>query len=215
MAETATPQERPHGNVKVTRAEWVNAARDILVSRGVGEVKVLTLSDTLNVSRSSFYWYFKDRTELLDDLLSQWEEANIQQLVDHCELPSSGIDQAVCNFFRCFVNESLFDQRLEFAIREWARWDPAVRVRIDAADMARLGAVTAMFERHDYPAEEAACRARIIYYMQLGYHALEIRESMETRMSRVDGYIKGFTGRDADADVLADFQAYCLEQARD
>ncbi|MEL6572091.1 MAG: TetR/AcrR family transcriptional regulator [Pseudomonadota bacterium] len=196
------------GNTKVTRADWLHAARDILITRGVGEVKILTLSETLSVSRSSFYWYFKDRTALLNALLDDWEATNIKTIVDHCDLPANGIDQAACNFFRCFVDPTLFDQRLDFAIREWARRDPAVRNRIDAADDARLAAVIAMFVRHGYAAEEAGWRARIIYFMQLGYHALEITESMDTRMARLPGYIMGFTGRPADPEVVAGFKDF-------
>ncbi len=201
------------GNVKVTRDDWLLAARDILVRRGVGEVKILTLSETLDVSRSSFYWYFKDRTELLDALLDDWEATNIRTIIVHCEMQASGIDEAACNFFRCFVNPKLFDQRLDFAIREWARRDASVRSRIDAADDARLAAVIAMFVRHGYAVEEAGWRARIIYYMQLGYHALEVTEPMETRMSRLPGYLRGFTGRDPDIAVITAFAAYAEQKA--
>lgn len=202
----------PSGNVKVTRDDWLHAARDILVSRGVGEVKILTLSETLDVSRSSFYWYFKDRTELLEALLDVWEATNIKSIVRNCEKPASGIDEAACNFFRCFVDPGLFDQRLDFAIREWARRDASVRARIDAADDARLAAVIAMFVRHGYSAQEAGWRARIIYFMQLGYHALEVNEAMEVRMSRLPGYLVGFTGQDPDPAVIAAFSAFALKQ---
>ncbi|MEN0088443.1 MAG: TetR/AcrR family transcriptional regulator [Pseudomonadota bacterium] len=202
-----------NGNVKVTRSDWLHAARDVLVTRGVGEVKVLALSEQLNVSRSSFYWYFKNRRELLDGLLVDWEATNIQKIVRYCERPASGIDEAVCNFFQCFMRPELFDQRLDFAIREWARRDKTVRQRIDAADETRLNAVTAMFARHDYSAQEADHRARIIYFMQLGYHALEVNETLETRLSRVEGYLKAFTGRDPDPQVLANFEAFAQQNS--
>ena len=54
--------------IKATRADWLNTARDVLVSKGVAEVKVLMLSRRLKVSRSSFYWYFTNRQDLLDHL---------------------------------------------------------------------------------------------------------------------------------------------------
>jgi AcrR family transcriptional regulator len=203
------------GNIKVTRTDWLDAARDVLVTRGVADVKVLTLSEHLSVSRSSFYWYFKNRRELLDGLLADWEATNIQKIVKHCALPASGIDEAVCNFFRCFMRPELFDQRLDFAIREWARRDKAVRQRIDVADETRLNAVIAMFSRHGYGPEEADHRARIIYFMQLGYHALEVNETLETRLSRVEGYLKGFTGRDPDPQVLANFKSFARQHSDD
>ena len=60
------------GNVKVTKVDWVAMALDVLVSDGVERVKVLALAEQMGVSRSSFYWYFKSRQDLLDTLLLHW-----------------------------------------------------------------------------------------------------------------------------------------------
>ena len=92
-------------------------------------------------------------------------------------------------------------------MRDWARRDGSVRAQVDAADAARLDAVQQMFVWQGYDLRDADARARILYYMQLGYHALEVRETLETRLGRVEAYITGFSGRDADARVVADFAA--------
>jgi AcrR family transcriptional regulator len=196
------------GHTKVTRNDWLNIARDILVNDGVAEVKILKMADRLGVSRSSFYWYFGGRQDLLDALLAEWDTRNTARLIAHCEAPSKNITEAVCNFFCCFVNPAIFDTGLDFAVREWARRDGDLRTRIDLADVARIDAVTAMFLRHDYPMPEADARARILYFMQLGYHALKVSEPMDLRMSRVGPYLFGFTGRTPDPDAMASFFAY-------
>lgn len=196
------------GHVKVTRDDWLNVARDVLVSHGVGEVKIAALGQKLDVSRSSFYWYFKSRQHLLDALLKDWEARNTNTIIAAVARPAETITEAVCNFFRCFIDPAQFDQGLDFAVREWARRDEAVRQRIDAADAARLDAVTAMFERHGYSPGDADARARILYFMQLGYHALDLREPMDVRMSRIEGYVRGFTGQAPDAFAIATFRAF-------
>jgi len=184
------------GHVKVTREDWLNVARDVLVSDGVAEVKVMALGQRLDVSRSSFYWYFKSRRHLLEALLDDWEARNTRTLVAQCALPAETITGAVVNFFKCFLDPDLFDRGLDFAVREWSRRDGAVRQRIDEADRDRLLAVTGMFARHGYSAYDADVRARILYYMQLGYHALDVREPMQARTDRVEGYLRGFTGQE-------------------
>lgn len=196
------------GHIKVTREDWLNIARDILVQHGVAEVKILTLSERLQVSRSSFYWYFENRADLLDALLDEWAARNTATIVSHCDRPAPNITGALCNFFRCFVDPSLFDTGLDFAVREWSRRDAELRARVDAADAARLAAVIAMFQRYDYPPAEADARARIVYFMQLGYHAHEVNEPMDVRMSRLSPYLESFTGRDVDPAALADFLAF-------
>lgn len=197
------------GHVKVTLEDWLNVARDLLVSDGVAEVKVLAIGDRLKVSRSSFYWYFKNRKELLNALQDDWEARNTAVIVGHCALPTDTITQAVCNFFRCFVDPKLFDQGLDFAIREWARRDGGVRARIDLADATRLAAIAAMYARHGYCADDADARSRILYFMQLGYHALDQTEPMQQRMVRLEGYLKGFTGVTPSVEDCAELRAYC------
>lgn len=196
------------GHVKVTRLDWLNIARNVLVNEGVAEVKILKLATQLGVSRSSFYWYFSDRSDLLDALLEEWEERNTSQIINHCNMEASTITEAVCNFFRCFVDSSRFDRGFDFAIREWSRRDDQLRARVDRADKTRIAAITAMFVRHDYELEDADARARILYFMQLGYHALEIRESMPTRMSRLKPYLRGFTGQEPEKQAVADFLVF-------
>ena len=193
------------GHVKVTRQDWLNMARDTLVKNGVEQVKILLLAERMGVSRSSFYWYFQDRDDLLQALLLEWEARNTARIQEHCALPAPNVTWAVCNFFRCFVDPAHFDRGLDFAVREWARRDEALRARVDAADAARIAAVTAMFAAQGFDAPEADARARILYFMQLGYHALDVREPMATRLSRIEPYLKGFTGQDPDPEAVAAF----------
>ena len=200
------------GNVKVTREDWLNLARNVLVHEGVGELKILSLSERINVSRSSFYWYFENRADLLSALLSEWEVRNTQTIVTHCALSAPEINAAVCNFFRCFVNPKLFDRGLDFAIREWARRDVSVNKLIEVADRTRLAAVTAMFVQHGYSSDDADTRARIIYFMQIGYHAVEMHESIDERLGRLKGFLKGFTGQDPSPEILQEFRAYAIEK---
>ncbi len=190
------------GHVKVTREDWLNVARDILVSDGVAEVKVLAIGERLGVSRSSFYWYFESRKDLLNALIDDWEGRNTAVIVEHCARPAQTITEAVCNFFCCFLDPGLFDQGLDFAVREWSRRDGRVRKRIDIADTTRIEAVTAMFRRFGYSRDDADTRARILYFMQLGYHALDQTEPMALRLSRTAGYLRGFTGTDPSADEI-------------
>lgn len=190
----ADDDEALPGNVKVTRDHWLDAAMDLLVRNGVSEVKVLTIGTRLGVSRSSFYWYFDSRKDLLNQLLEKWERKNTDIVVRYSELPAATITEAVSNFFRCIIIPDGFDYRLDFAVREWARRDGMVRQVIDRSDTARQEALTRMYERYGYSPQEADIRARVLYYQQIGYYALELSETLETRISRVEGYLYCFTG---------------------
>jgi AcrR family transcriptional regulator len=212
MLDRNNPDVEPlGGHTKVTRNDWLNLARDILVNDGVGEVKVLKMADRMGVSRSSFYWYFGNRRDLLDALLDEWSLRNTARIIAHCQRETQNATEALCNFFQCFVNPAIFDTGLDFAVREWARRDPALRARIDAADNARIQAVQAMYQRHGYDPVDADARGRILYFMQLGYHALKQTEPMAQRMSRMVPYLRGFLGHEPDQAAVADFAKYIAD----
>lgn len=192
-------------NIKATREDWLAAALAVLIADGVESVKVLTLSRRLKVSRSSFYWYFKSREDLLSQLLAHWRETNNHSIVAHARRPSKSVAEGVLSIFECWVDPELFNAQLDFAIRAWARSSKAVRRIIDQADQERVQAITEMYRRHGFSAKEAFVRARILYFMQIGYYSLEISEAMDERLSLVPAYVLGFSGQDATPAEMAAF----------
>ena len=174
---------------------------------------MLALSERLGVSRSSFYWYFKNRDELLGALLDRWDELNTRSIVASTEEPAASVTQAVCNVFRCWINPLIFSPRLDFAVREWARRSAHVRKALERSDRIRTEAVKALFVRFGYEDDDAFVRARVLYYMQIGYYALDLREPIETRLNLTPHYLKAFTGVDPNQDEIDAFRAYAMDHA--
>ncbi|WP_299734913.1 TetR/AcrR family transcriptional regulator [uncultured Roseobacter sp.] len=200
--------DRLVGNIKVTRQNWLDVAREALIANGVEGVKIQVLGAQLDVSRSSFYWYFKSRQDLLNALLDHWQKTNTAALVAKTEEPAQTITEAVGNVFRCVINPQLFNTRLDFAIRDWARRSPKVRKILHASENKRLEALHAMFVRHGYEDLEAVARARILYYMQIGYDDAQLGEPMEDRSRLLPSYLLGFTGQQASQDEIAALVRY-------
>lgn len=193
--ENRTDAQQSAAHVKATREDWLNAALDTLISDGVEQVKVLTLSAKLEVSRSSFYWYFKSREDLLDALLSVWRDQNTRAIVEKSRSQADTIVQAVVDLGQCWFDNSLFDPRLDFAIREWARRSGRVRRILDREDDKRIDAIRAMFARYGYAETEAFIRARVMYFTQIGYYALELNETDEERLALFEPYLLAYTGQ--------------------
>ncbi len=196
------------GNIKVTRADWLGQALDVLIRDGVDQVKVAVLAAGMGVSRSSFYWYFKSRAELLAALLAHWQDTNTAAMLDQARAPAATITGAVCNIFRCTANPGLFDLALDFAVRDWARRDAGVRGLLEASDTRRIEALRDMFTRHGYDGIEALTRARVLYFMQLGYDAAGLNEPPKARLAMVPHYLRVFTGVAPRADEIEEFSAY-------
>jgi AcrR family transcriptional regulator len=212
-APAAGASGAPLGAARATRDAWLDLALRVLTREGIAGVTVLALSERLGVSRSSFYWYFKNRNHLLDELLKRWESQNTRSIVWQSAADAASINEAVCNVFRCWVDPELFSPRLDFAVREWARRSESVREALDRSDAERTAAIEAMFVRHGYAREDALVRARVLYFMQIGYYALDIREPMEARLRLTPHYLETFTGVAPREHEVAAFRAHAMRHA--
>lgn len=173
---------------------WLEAAYDSLLESGVDSVKILPLAKRLNLSRTSFYWFFKDREELLSALISRWREKNTGNLVKQSEAYSESLAEAMLNVFDCWLNKELFDSPFEFAVRSWALQSEDILEEVQRADQARLEALSRMFMRFGYEEPAADVRARTTYLVQIGYISMQSKEDVFTRMKRIPEYIAIYTG---------------------
>ena len=83
---------------------------------------------------------------------------------------------------RLLTEEKEFSPTFDSAVRNWAHADALVREAVESVDERRLAAFQLMFEAYGYDGEVALVRARIIYFHQIGYYALAIKETLEQRM---------------------------------
>lgn len=173
---------------------WLEAAYDALLEGGVDAVKILPLAKKLKLSRTSFYWFFRDREELLAALIARWRDKNTGNLVRRAEAYAESIAEATLNVFDCWLDTALFDAKFEFAIRSWALQSEEILGEVQAADNARLEALGRMFERFGHEPIAADVRARTLYLVQIGYISMQTEEELELRLKRIPEYVAIFTG---------------------
>lgn len=188
-----------------SEAAWLDAAYDMLTENGVDAVKVMPLAKRLGVSRTGFYWHFKDRDALLDAMVQRWEDKNTGNLVARTEAYAETIAEAMFNLFDCWLDDTLFDAKLDLAIRNWARNDPALQTRLSEADQTRARAVQAMFERFGFTPAQAEARAMTVVYTQIGYISMQVFEDRESRIERMPDYVEVYTGQPVQASDIKRF----------
>lgn len=146
----------------------------MLAEGGVDNVRVEPLARRLRVTKGGFYWHFKDRLDLLGQLLAHWRDGRIEVIARHAT-PAPGEDAAA-------VLRRLLDRYLdhpnprgtaiEMAVRTWARHDPAAAEAVAAVDAARLARVEPLFHALGTDAPEASGRARLFYAYVFGDNLL-------------------------------------------
>ena len=191
---------------KTTREQWVAAAQHILRTEGVDQVRILTLAQRLGATRSSFYWFFQSRENLLDELLASWSARNTASIVDRAGRSAPTITAAVLGLFECWADERSFDPKLDAAVRAWGSRDVAVEAAVVSNDQIRLDAIAAMYDRHGFA--DASIRARVLYYTQIGYYALGVDEPNDVRLGFAADYVRALTGLDPSPAELRAFARF-------
>lgn len=192
---TGTDPDKPETGWRGSRDGWLEAAYAALIREGVDAVKIMPLAEQLKLSRTSFYWFFKDREALLAALAEMWEARTTAPLIAATREYAETETEAMLNVIACFLRAETFDAKLEFAMRGWGLKDAAILAQVAQADQRRLAALTRLLERWGHDAQDADVRARTIYLVQIGYISMQADEAIETRLARIPKYVEIYTGR--------------------
>jgi AcrR family transcriptional regulator len=178
------------------REIWLETARRALIEEGTAGVEINKLAKRLRVSRGGFYWFFKDRAELLDELLAYWAQTSTVLFESILQLPGGKGMEEYLAMTDLWVDEKEYDPGWDGAVRDWARTSDAVRKVVEAVDGKRIAILEQIFNHMGYTGKDAHVRARVMYYHQVGYYAMGVRESRQERRSLMPYYKRVLTGRD-------------------
>lgn len=182
---------------KNTASDWIDAGRRMLVDEGIAKLKVDRLASRLGVSRGGFYHHFSNRDEFLDQLVGHWEATcRFLPEVPPPTRPAEAIawfDGAITRL----IGSDGYDYHFDFAMREWARADTRIAWAIERTDRERIETLQKFFEAIGYGGEQAATRARVFYYHQIGYYAIGVRQSIPERRRNAEHYINILCGEQA------------------
>ncbi|MFM9849302.1 MAG: TetR/AcrR family transcriptional regulator [Hyphomicrobiaceae bacterium] len=175
---------------RLTRDDWIAAARKALIKGGVAAIKVDHLARQIRVTRGSFYWHFKDRNDLLRALLQEWRQSNTDPFRQVTQQHAGKPVYQLAEFFCIWLRPGEFDPDFDSAVRDWARVSTAAAQLVRQVDETRLDILRTLFQALGFTKLEADIRARVMYYHQVGYYALRIRETLDYRRSVFPTYFK-------------------------
>ena len=182
MAASAASSLAEQPRMRLDSTNWLDAARNALISGGIGAVKVEPLATSLGVTAGSFYWHFQNRDALYSSLLDDWRTENSAAMVRAAELEGATAEERFNALINLWVTEDGYSSAYDAAVRDWARTSDEVRNIVHAVDAARVSLLKGIFVDLGYDADRAEVRAQITYFHQVGYYALDLRYDEQTRL---------------------------------
>ncbi len=148
------------------RGDWIDAGLRALAEGGVEAVRVEALARALGVTKGSFYWHFRDRADLLQALMAEWETRRTEGVIQGADAAGGNASARLLNVTRAAAEA---DARLELGMRSWGAMDPLAAAAVARSDQRRLNYLAALFRELGFPTNDAARRARLVYLARLGH----------------------------------------------
>ena len=143
------------------------AALGALHKEGPKGLNIQGLARQLNISKTSFYWHFKDKAELFDALVDFWCQEFTETVTENVELLDSPPKQRLAMAMEIVDEFDLGNYDSSFRI--WARTEPRVAIAVREANRQRLEFANKAFAELGFSGESLACRAAL----WVGYQSTE------------------------------------------
>jgi AcrR family transcriptional regulator len=148
---------------KLSREDWLRAARRALLKGGAAATSVEGLARTLGVTKGSFYWHFRDRAEILDTLLYEWEHETSELFARadaHADV-REGLQWLIAESGRRVLASERGEAPSDAAIFAWSASAPRVARCVAKVEQIRL----AFLAR----AVGSSERGELVYLVYLGF----------------------------------------------
>ncbi|MEE9387803.1 MAG: TetR/AcrR family transcriptional regulator [Paracoccaceae bacterium] len=155
----------------LTQTVWIKAAFRALTSGGPQAIKAEAIARSLNVSKGSFYWHFKDVNGLKNAMIEHWQQVATDAVItalDQGEMAPREHLSRLMEIATSTANAAYGGPQAEAAIRDWARYDRTVRTAVATIDQQRIHYVQGLLQKLGQDRKLAAHNARILYAALIG-----------------------------------------------
>jgi AcrR family transcriptional regulator len=154
----------PARSISLQPEDWIRTARIRLAGHGVESVRVEVLARDLGVTKGSFYWHFRDRGELLENLLAHWEDGELEWLN-----AEDGVGAAMQ--WARFIERAADPKRMrmEIALRAWARGEERVAARVAAIEKRKARLIADVLRDVGFTQSAADSGSEVVLLICLGW----------------------------------------------
>jgi AcrR family transcriptional regulator len=153
--------------LRTPRDAWVQAALQALATEGPEGIRVEALAARLGVSKGGFYWHFKDRAALLDEMLDSWEQRVVGDVIARVESEPGEPPAKLQHLFE-LASASSDLLPVELALRDWSRRDEGVAARLHRVDNQRMEYLRSLFGAICVDEDDVEARSMLAFSLFIG-----------------------------------------------
>jgi AcrR family transcriptional regulator len=170
--------------LQTPRDAWIEAALQALASGGPASIRIEALAARLGVSKGGFYWHFKDRAALIEEMLDGWEQRVVGDVIAEVEGEPDEPRAKLRHLFELASANAADLLPIELTLRDWSRRDAKVAARLRRVDNRRMEYLRSLFEPICVDADDAEARCILAFSLFIGSNFI-LAEHREMSRSEV------------------------------
>ena len=143
----------------VSREQWILEGLKVLNESGVDHVTIHNLARRLGISRSGFYWHFKNRDELLDALLEDWDRNSTRVITENVRILAMEPAKRLVHLAETVLDYGLANN--EIALNHWALNSKRAASQVRSVTRVRLNFVRQAFADLGFRGDALEMRAML------------------------------------------------------
>lgn len=170
----AKPPHRPRSKslekAQLTRDDWLDAAAGEVAAGGFSQLRVLTLSKKLGVTRGSFYWHFRDHEDLVVSFLNRWRDRRLHEL-RYWKPQGGDVETELRQILELLLTDASRNIRrlqVELAVRDYARRHDYAADLVTEVDSARINQNCTLFQRLSSDPQRVKDLSLLLYVATIG-----------------------------------------------
>ena len=151
-------------NKRTTKAQWLEKALEFLEESGIASLTVNQLAKAMGTSRSSFYWHFKNRDDLIQQLLNHWSHEYTGIVTDNNALKGLDAESRLVETVEMIRRHRL--TKYDLSMHTLAKVNPHAREVVDDVINKRLAHIRDIFKELGFKGNDLEIRAHLFvcYY---------------------------------------------------
>jgi AcrR family transcriptional regulator len=155
---------------RVTKSEWLSMALEVFERSGIDAVRIEELARQLGIAKSGFYWHFKDRPDLLSQMLEYWTHEYTEVVIENPDIKAQPPEKRLELLIKLVKEYEL--NRLEASMIVWSGSDPKVKEVLDDVYKKRLTFIRNLFSDMGFKGNELEMRSQLLTGYMIAEHSL-------------------------------------------
>jgi AcrR family transcriptional regulator len=149
----------------LTAELWVSHGLAVLAQQGYRSLKADVLAKSLNVTRGSFYWHFKDVADYQKAVIELWRKRTTEDIIAQIDAVEDGAKRLPTLLRTAHSSNTALDK----AMRAWAFSEPIAREAMAEVELARVQYLEQLLSAAKVPAPFIKPRAQILHWAFVGF----------------------------------------------